>query len=338
MRVLTGNLGEELQALLKRWSVGRVDIATAWATEGSALDALENLKERRKGLKVRTLAGVSGNHTTPDALKRLARLGKVRLVNDRTGLFHVKLVLFRTSRKSLAWVGSANFTGPGFDGNEELIYETEETEGLAEWFDRRWEAVGPQDDQPEKYCEEWTRPKVPMLGVAAPRRSRRRHTAPGPSARGANGEPSVIVFVQDREQKRPPPPIPGAAGRRESPHGQITIGNNSYEYKNSVGCLEIVLNELQRRDSKFLERCSTDADFQRRNSRYIAQAKLGLGSLKRSSRQLNSGWHLGGGGAKTKEKWKLILAAARIAGFSVKVDGKMWQAEGGNTGAVKVGF
>ena len=339
MRVLTDNLGEELQALLKRWSVGRVDIATAWATEGIALDALEGLKERRrKRTEVRTLAGVSGNHTTPDALKRLANLGKVKLVNDRAGLFHVKLVLFRTSRKSLAWVGSANFTGPGFDGNEELIYETEEAEGLAEWFDRRWEAVGPQDDQPEKYCEEWTRPKVPMLGVAAPRRSRSRHTAPSPSARGTDGEPGVIVFVQDRKQERPPEPIPGAAGRRESPHGQITIGNNSYEYKNSVGCLAIVLNELQRRDSKFLERCSTDADFQRRNSRYIAQTKLGLGSLKRSSRQLNSGWHLGGGGAKTKEKWKLILAAARIAGFSVKVDGKMWQAEGGNTGAVKVGF
>ncbi len=338
MRVLTDNLGEELQALLKRWSVGRVDIATAWATEGSALDALEGLKERRrKRTEVRTLAGVSGNHTTPDALKRLANLGEVRLVNDRTGLFHVKLVLFRTSRKSLAWVGSANFTGPGFDGNEELIYETEEVEGLAEWFDRRWEAVGPQDDQPEKYCEEWTRPKVPMLGVAAPRRSRSRHTAPSPSARGTDGEPGVIVFVQDRKQERPPPPNAGGT-RRESPHGEVTIGNSSYEYKNSVGCLEIVLNELQRRDSNFLERCSTDASFWRGESRYIAQTETDLGALNKSPKRLDSGWYLGGGGAMTKEKWKLVLAAARIAGYSVKVDGKMWQAEGGGTGAVEVGF
>lgn len=338
MRVLTGNLGEELQALLKRWSVGSVDIATAWATEGSALDALEGLKERRrKRTEVRTLAGVSGNHTTPDALKRLANLGEVRLVNDRTGLFHVKLVLFRTSRKSLAWVGSANFTGPGFDGNEELIYETEEVEGLAEWFDRRWEAVGPQDDQPEKYCEEWTRPKVPMLGVAAPRRSRRRHTAPSPSARGTDGEPGVIVFVQDRKQERPPPFNAGGT-RRESPHGEVTIGNSSYEYKNSVGCLEIVLNELQRRDSSFLERCSTDASFRRGESRYIARTEPDLRALNKSPKRLDSGWYLGGGGAMTKEKWELVLAAARIAGYSVQVDGKMWQAEGGGTGAVEVGF
>ena len=304
MRVLTGNLGKELQALLKRWSVGRVDIATAWATEGSALDALENLKERRKGLKVRTLAGVSGNHTTPDALKRLARLGKVRLVNDRTGLFHVKLVLFRTSRRSLAWVGSANFTGPGFDGNEELIYETEETEGLAEWFDRRWEAVGRQDDQPEKYCEEWTRPKVPMLGVAAPRRSRSRRSSPNAGPEGVNSEPAVIAIFQ--KGVRPTPPT-GEGKKRQSPHGEVTIGNRSYEYKNSVGCLEIVLNELQRRDSNFLKRCSTDASFERGESRYIAQKEIDLGALNKSPKRLDSGWYLGGGGAMTKEKWKLAL-------------------------------
>lgn len=336
MRVLTGNLGKELQALLKRWSVGRVDIATAWATEGSALDALEDLKERRrKGLRVRTLAGVSGNHTTPDALKRLANLGEVRLVNDRTGLFHVKLVLFRTSRKSLAWVGSANFTGPGFDGNEELIYETEEAEGLAEWFDRRWEAVGWQDDQPEKYCEEWTRPKAPMLGVAAPRRSRSRRSSPNAGPEGVNSEPAVIAIFQ--KGVRPTPPT-GKGKKRQSPHGEVTIGNSSYEYKDSVGCLEIVLNELQRRDSDFLKRCSTDARFRCGESRYIAQAETDLEALNRSPKRLDSGWYLGGGGAKTKEKWKLVLAAASIAGFCVKVDGKMWQAEGGGTGAVEVGF
>ena len=334
VRVLTDDLGGALATLLSGWAVRNVDIATAWATEGVALRALEDLKKRRKGLAVRTLAGIAGNHTTPGALERLAKLGDVRLVNDGAGLFHVKLILFRSARKSLAWVGSANFTGPGFDGNEELIYETEEAEGLAEWFERRWEQVGVQHDQPERYCEEWIPPDVTMDGVSTQRKSER--TVPAPSARGANSEPKVIVFVQ--EGVRPTPYLPGGT-RREPPTGEVTIGKSRYAYKSAVECLQIVLDELEQRDSGFLERCSTDADFQRGKSRYIAQTELDLGSLSRSSRRLNSGWHLGGGGAKTKEKWKLILAAARIADFSIKVVGKQWQAENEETpGAIEVGF
>lgn len=334
VRVLTDDLGTELLALLRKWPVGRVDIASAWATEGVALDALEDLKKRRrKGTKVRTLAGIAGNHTTPGALDRLAKLGEVRLVNDRSGLFHVKLVLFRTSRKSLAWVGSANFTGPGFDGNEELIYETEETEGLAEWFDRRWKQVGPQRDQPASYCKKWKPPAVPMRGVDQPKNSKR-PPVPKSDARGASTEPAVIVFHQKGKR---PTPYTGKGKKRESPRGKVTIGNITHEYKSAVDCLKIVLDELQQRDSGFLKRCSTDADFRRGESHYIARTRSGLGSLNKAPKPLNGGWYLGGGGTMTSEKWKLILAAARITGFEVEVVGTMWQAEG-KKGAIEVGF
>lgn len=337
MRVLTEDLGEALAALLRKWPVGRVDIATAWATEGVALDALEDLKRRRrKGTKVRTLAGTAGNHTTPGALERLAKLGEVRLVTDSSGLFHVKLILFRTSRKSLAWVGSANFTGPGFDGNEELIYETEEVKGLAEWFDGRWKQIGVQHDQPDSYCKKWKRPAAPMRGVDDPKdskRRKRRSTSASP-ARGAHNEPSVILFRQEGER---PTRYTGKGKKRESPRGKVTIGNITHEYKSAVDCLKIVLDELQQRDSGFLKRCSTDADFRRGESHYIARTRSGLGSLNKVPKPLNGGWHLGGGGTMTSEKWKLILAAARITGFEVKVVGTMWQAEG-KKGAIGVGF
>lgn len=46
MRVLTNRLDKELAKLLKNRRVSKVDIATAWATESGALDALEEHKKR----------------------------------------------------------------------------------------------------------------------------------------------------------------------------------------------------------------------------------------------------------------------------------------------------
>ena len=121
-------------------------------------------------------------------------------------------------RKSLAWIGSANFTGPGFDGNEELVYETEEAEDMAKWFGRRWEAVGPQDDQPERYCEGWTPPRVPMHGVAAQRRNRSRRSSP-------NAGPEVIVFFQEGGR---PTPFTGKGTKRQSPAAKSQLVTAAY--------------------------------------------------------------------------------------------------------------
>lgn len=42
-------------------------------------------------------------------------------------------------RKSVAWIGSANFTEAGFGCNEETVFETEDVGSVMEWFNTRWE-------------------------------------------------------------------------------------------------------------------------------------------------------------------------------------------------------
>ena len=321
MRVLTCGLDEELAKLLgKRW-VSKVDIATAWATESRALDTLVSTKRQ---LKVRTLAGFAGNHTTPGALKKLAELGPVRLVDSSAGLFHVKLFLFRGSRRSLAWVGSANFTGPGFGRNEELLYETEDTDELQDWFNRRWKEIGSQPNQPAAYCREWKRNDVPMLGVTD-----------GPKRAGSRRDEAVMVFEQ--EGTRPPPPIRGKQ-KKEPPRGVVIVGGVRYPYSSAQKCLPLVLNALQKRDKSFLDRCLADPRFsKRRGSRYIGRRREDLGSddFRRYATPLDNGWWLSAARTQTQEKWKLILAAAEIAGMSVS-HGEMWQAE--TNARIKVGF
>lgn len=326
VRVLKNGLAEELEKILRGQWVSNVDIATAWATEGSALDALERKKSRAT---VRTLAGFSGNHTTPGALKRLNKLGKVRLVDGRAGLFHVKLYIFRGSRRSLGWVGSANFTGAGFGHNEELLYETDDTDELQEWFDARWKEVGKQPNQPEAYCKQWKPPAVPMPDHKPP--------PVAPSSKVGNAA-AVIVFEQDEGQERPPPRVAGTNNRRMPPRGVVVIGEERHEYSSAQHCLTIVLDVLQQGDRDFLARCRDDPSFHRGESCYVGRRPRDLGprkSFREYPQRLESGWLLSSQ-TQTQQKWELVLAAARIAGMSIRT-GKRWRAEGG-TSRVEVGF
>ena len=99
MRLLTAELDSEFATILSDERVQRVDIATAWATVGPALESLEEVGKQRH-VRVRALVGVAGGHTNPCALERLRELGQVRLVDGGSGLFHVKLYLFRGRRTS----------------------------------------------------------------------------------------------------------------------------------------------------------------------------------------------------------------------------------------------
>ena len=92
MRLLTAKLDSEFARILSDKRVLRVDIASAWATEGPALDSLEEASKQR-GIQVRALVGVAGGHTNPRALQRLAELGEVRLVDGGSGLFHVNPIV-----------------------------------------------------------------------------------------------------------------------------------------------------------------------------------------------------------------------------------------------------
>ena len=115
-----------------------VDIATAWATEN---DGLRKLEENSERLKIRTVVGLWGNVTDPLVLRRLRRLGKLRVV-DSDQCFHPKIFIFRNPEKSVAWVGSANFTSGGFGKNEELLLETRNAKAVETWFNKLWKRCG----------------------------------------------------------------------------------------------------------------------------------------------------------------------------------------------------
>lgn len=128
----------------------RIDLATAWATDNEGLRAL---RDRTPSLEARAVVGLWGNVTEPDALRMLADMGELRLA-DESRRFHPKVYVFRGEGRSVAWVGSANFTSSGFGENEEALFETSDTEAVESWFDRLWEQCGPLDENAIKnYAE-----------------------------------------------------------------------------------------------------------------------------------------------------------------------------------------
>ena len=118
-----------------------IDLVTAWATPNQGLCALR----RQNPLpEVRAIVGLSGNITDPEALRELAKMGELR-AGPATGerrLFHPKVYIFRGSGRSVAWIGSANFTCPGFGGDqkvlghEEALFETSDTKAVERWFNQ----------------------------------------------------------------------------------------------------------------------------------------------------------------------------------------------------------
>ena len=155
----------------------RVRIATAWATQGKALNGLEAVDQKNKRLKVCALVGTHGNVTDPAALERLKKLGKLRLAKDAS-LFHPKIYVFESENgASCAWVGSANFTGRGFGGgNVEIMYETDDVEPFLKWFKQQWrqseratkEAIDDYRKRREKDPPSRTLPEVGESEGAAP--------------------------------------------------------------------------------------------------------------------------------------------------------------------------
>ena len=109
-----------------------IDLATAWATSNGGLRALQR---RVPSLEVRAVVGLWGNLTEPFALKILANMGQLRAA-DASRRFHPKVFVFRAAGRSVAWVGSANFTSGGFGMNEEALFETSDTASVQNWLRR----------------------------------------------------------------------------------------------------------------------------------------------------------------------------------------------------------
>ena len=138
MFLTTGDLKERFKANLARSR--QICVATAWATEGPALDLLSEAALR--GIRVKAIVGTFDNATHPDALERLREIGKLRLVTDALEMFHPKVYIFRCGAQSCAWIGSANFTRSGFARNEEVVFETTRIDDALAWFKGRWKKCG----------------------------------------------------------------------------------------------------------------------------------------------------------------------------------------------------
>ena len=142
----------------------RVDIASAWATEGPALRALsDRVGVNRNGFAVRAIIGIKHNITTPAALDLLNGIGALRIINT-TSLFHVKTYIFHQRNGNIiSWVGSPNFTSKGFSINEEIIFETSDSKSIVDWFDKRWSQCKPLDTKDiDEYRENY---KPPVKGT-----------------------------------------------------------------------------------------------------------------------------------------------------------------------------
>ena len=119
-----------------------IDLATAWASSNAGLRALQRCSPCPK---IRAVVGLWGNVTEAFALRKLANLGQLRSA-DPSRRFHPKVFLFRGADRSVAWIGSANFTSGGFGMNEEALFETSDTASVQNWFVDLWEHCDPLDD------------------------------------------------------------------------------------------------------------------------------------------------------------------------------------------------
>lgn len=139
----------------------KVQIASAWMTDSGALKALLG----RKNCEVEAIIGIRGNATSPESLLSLARTfgwSSLRIADPKR-LFHPKLVLFQYRESPpVAWIGSANFTGPGMAGNIELVLQTDDKQvvaQMAKWFREQWKKL-PRDTKQRvaRYKREWKEP------------------------------------------------------------------------------------------------------------------------------------------------------------------------------------
>ena len=83
---------DKLVAQLKRHlsKAKRVDIAMAWISPCEALSAIQVFADRKPGC-LRSIVGITGNATHPQALRLLQKKGDLRIPNT-TPLFHPKLI------------------------------------------------------------------------------------------------------------------------------------------------------------------------------------------------------------------------------------------------------
>ena len=152
------------------WATG-IDIASAWTTPNEALRKMRLRKLQNQHpdpLNIRAVVGPLDGITDPDALKALACMGQLRVrhVDGKHRRFHPKVYIFRGADRSVAWIGSANFTARGFGSNEEVLYEASGTEDVEGWFNRLWKQCAPLDECAINNYANWRKRNLPRTPKA----------------------------------------------------------------------------------------------------------------------------------------------------------------------------
>ena len=158
-RLIDANFVDAFKKQIKR--TAKLQIVSAWMSDSGALRALIDRGNRR--CEVQAIIGTYGEATHAPSLRSLAHEFGVQeslRIAETNGLFHPKLLLFHRRNGIVAWIGSANFTHGGLEGNEELVLETDDSNAvkeMGEWFGRQWTALKGQDSLKalEEYETKW---------------------------------------------------------------------------------------------------------------------------------------------------------------------------------------
>jgi predicted type IV restriction endonuclease len=113
------------------------------------------------------------------------------------------------------------------------------------------------------------------------------------------GKPIIV----ESQQKHPPQPsrtsqpiVTTASGNETTRSGRLVLLGKAHSYQNAKDAMVIVLRELSKNDSSFLERCSQHPDAQGRKRRYIARTPEELypdrEDLREMRESLPGGWYV----------------------------------------------
>ena len=320
-RLLSGNFVNEFKD--KIGGTRKLRVASAWMTNSGALEALIERGEKR--CEVQAIIGTHGCATTPESLFALADEfgdGSVRLA-DTDGLFHPKLVLFHRWNGTIAWIGSANFTSGGMDGNTELVLETDDTDALqemAQWFGRQWKTLKHQDFRAElaAYEPKWAEAQTKRRDALQEMVHGGRRKGVDPSRNVALPRPSTPAMGTIRYR-------PEARFKNAPLKGVVTYGRgDSQRYASAADGVRQLLRRLsQGREEDFFEECAKRPAFRRGTKRYVAKGRNASEARRRLVGRTNisisrlvdagpSSWWLSED-STNERKWNMAKAAIAVA-------------------------
>jgi hypothetical protein len=140
--------------------------------------------------------------------------------------------------------------------------------------------------------------------------------------RPTSGDPLRRDRATVSTPRAPAPAQPGGFG--ESPRrGKLLLGGKEFTYNNAKEAMVIILRELAKTDSHFLERCSQHPDMQGRKRRYVARTAEELypdrPDLRDCREDLPGGW-LVATNLNNVLKKSIIRVAAEVAGLTFGKD------------------